>query len=80
MGLKELVAKYLAAAGSFGAAVPLEAFGISRAETEKVFSVLDEDYQISRFFHFSEQGGASYSINGFPQTHVALDAAIESLL
>ncbi len=80
MGLQDLVARYLAAAGSFGAAVPLEAFGLGREETEKLFSALDEDYQISRFFHFSERGGTSYNVNGFPQTHVALDEAIKTLL
>jgi len=47
MTLKELVDKYLEAAGGFGKPVPLSALGISREETERVFDVLDEDYHIS---------------------------------
>lgn len=76
MQLRELVDKYLALAGSFGCEVPLERFGLDRAETERLFSAFDEDYHISRYFHFSCGAGASYSINGFPQTHVSLDSAI----
>jgi hypothetical protein len=80
MELRQLVDKYLAAAGGFGAAVKLGVFGLTREETEKLFSALDEDYQISRFFDFSRREGESFSINGFPQTHIAIDAAIQSIL
>jgi hypothetical protein len=80
MDLRQLVDKYLAVSGDFGVAVPLRAFGLSREETEKLFSALDEDYQISRFFQFSQRDGHSFSINGFPQTHIAVDAAIQSIL
>jgi hypothetical protein len=80
MELRQIVEKYLASAGGFGAAVPLGAFGLTRQETEKLFSALDEDYQISRFFHFSRREGEIFSINGFPQTHIAIDAAIQSIL
>ena len=82
MELRQLIEKYLSAAGAsgFGASVPLSAFGLTREETEKIFSALDEDYQISRFFHFSQRDGASFSINGFPQTHIVIDAAIKSIL
>ena len=80
MTLKELVDKYLAAAGGFGKAVPLAALGISREETERVFDVLDEDYHISRFFHFAESDGAKFSINGVPATHVSIDPEINSIL
>jgi hypothetical protein len=82
MELRQLVDKYLVAAGAsgFGASVPLSAFGLTREETEKLFSALDEDYQISRFFSFSQRDGESYSINGFPQTHIAIKAAIQSIL
>ena len=80
MELRQIVEKYLASAGGFDAAVPLGAFGLSREETEKLFSALDEDYQISRFFDFSQRDGESYSINGFPQTHIVIDAAIQSIL
>jgi hypothetical protein len=80
MSLRELVEKYLAAAGSFGKSVPLDSLGISREETERVFDALDEDYHISRFFHFRYATGASFRINGFPQTHVSIDAGIKSIL
>jgi hypothetical protein len=84
MTLKELVDKYLAAAGGFGKPVPLAALGISREETERVFDVLDEDYHISRFFHFQNAAGAgsrtSFQINGFPQTHISIDSEIREIL
>ncbi len=84
MTLKELVDKYLAAAGGFGKPVPLSALGISREETERVFDVLDEDYHISRFFHFQNAAGAgsgtSFQINGFPQTHISIDSEIREIL
>lgn len=88
MNLKETVEKYLALAGEFGAAVPLAAFAMSREETEKFFSALEEDYHISRFLQFSldpktEAGGAPivvYQINGFPQTHLAIAAEIKGIL
>ncbi len=84
--MKEIVERYKKAAGGFGKTVPLGALGISREDTERAFDMLDEDYHISRFVHFVNAagagagGGASYSINGFPQTHVAMDAEIEGIL
>ena len=80
MPLSQLVDHYRALAGEFGRPVPLSAFQLGPAETERLFSGYDEDYHISRFFHFSEAGGTLFSINGFPATHVALDAEIESIL
>jgi hypothetical protein len=80
MSLRELIQRYLAAAGGFGKSVAISALGLSRAETEKAFDILDEDYHISRFFHFLNEAGESYLINGFPQTHVAIDLEIESIL
>ena len=80
MTLSELVARYTKAAAKFGDPVPFSAFGLSAEETARVFSSYDEDYHISRFFHFSEQGGSPIAINGEPATHVALDPEIESLL
>jgi hypothetical protein len=80
MSLRELVEKYLAAAGGYGKTVSIAALGLSREETEKVFDILDEDYHISRFFHFSNAVGASYQINGFPQTHISIDAEIQAIL
>jgi hypothetical protein len=80
MPLNHLVDRYRVLAGEFGHPVPLEGFQLGPAETERLFSGYDEDYHISRFFHFSEEGGTRFSINGFPATHVSLDAEIGSIL
>ena len=84
MTLKELVEKYLAASGGFGKTVPITALELSREETERVFDILDEDYHISRFFHFQNAAGAgsgaSFQINGFPQTHISIDSEIREIL
>jgi len=80
MTLRGAVEKYLAAGGGYGRGVALAAFGLGRADTEAMFSAFDEDYHFSRFFHFSNGAGESYSINGFPQTHVAIDAEIQEIL
>jgi hypothetical protein len=45
-----------------------------------MFGAFDEDYQISRFFHFSREAGEAFTIDGYPQTHVTIDAEIESAL
>jgi hypothetical protein len=80
MPLRELVNRYRSLAGEFGKPVPLAAFQLSDAETKRVFSAYDEDYHISRFFHFTQAEGSRFSINGIPATHVSLDAEIESIL
>ena len=81
MPLRELVAIYRACAGEFGQPVPLSAFGLPAKEAERLFSSYDEDYHISRFFHFSESsGGEKFLIDGVPATHVSLDAEIETIL
>lgn len=80
MHLREIVEKYLALAGGFGKPAPLGGFGLAREQTERTFSIFDEDYHISRFFHFSEAAGPSYRINGFAQTHVSIDSEIQSIL
>ncbi len=80
MPLRELVDRYLSVAVSFGIPAALSSFALSPAETERLFSSYDEDYHISRFFHFSQDASAQFSINGFPATHVAIDAEIESIL
>jgi hypothetical protein len=88
MTLRELVERYRSLAGGFGRPVALSAFGLGREETERLFGAFDEDYHISRFFHFSlnpttEPGGppvVAYQINGFPHTHVSLEAEIEAIL
>ena len=80
MTLRELVEKYRSIGGGFGRPAPLAAFGLAQAETEHLFGIYDEDYHISRFFHFSESDGERFFINGFAVTHVSLDAEIETIL
>ncbi|HKV03841.1 MAG TPA: hypothetical protein VJO53_01910 [Candidatus Acidoferrales bacterium] len=80
MTLREVIDKYLKAAGGYGRTIPLSSLGLSRDETESVFSLFDEDYHISRYFHFQCSAGANYAISGFPQTHVSIDAEIQSIL
>ncbi len=80
LSLRELVDRYRALAVGFAKPVPLAAFGLKSEETERVFSAFDEDYHISRFFHFTDSEGTRYSINGFPATHVSLDASIQTVL
>jgi hypothetical protein len=78
--LREVVEKYLAAGGGYGHEVALSALGFSREEVEDVFSALDEDYHIGRFFHFRQAAGESYTIDGFPQTHVTIDPDVQTIL
>jgi hypothetical protein len=80
IALRELVDRYLSAAVSFGVPVALSSFALSHSETERLFSSYDEDYHISRFFHFSQDAGTPFSINGFPATHVAIDPEIQTIL
>jgi hypothetical protein len=78
MTLSQIVEKYLAIAGGFTFLAPLADFGMQRSEVERVFSALDEDYHISRYFHFSQVSGPAYRINGFEQTHISIDEEIQS--
>jgi hypothetical protein len=80
MTLRELVEKYKAAAGGWGKSIPIASLALSREETESTFDILDEDYHISRFFDFQNAAGEKYSINGFPQTHISIDAEIQAIL
>jgi len=80
MPLRDLVRLYLSRTGNFGELVALSAFGLTNTETERLFSGYDEDYHISRFFHFSEAAGERFLVNGIPATHVSLDAEIETIL
>jgi hypothetical protein len=80
MPLRELVDRYLSLAVSFGVPVALSGLALDHSATERLFSGYDEDYHISRFFHFSADAGAPFSINGFPATHVAIDSEIQSIL
>jgi len=78
--LSQIVQKYLAVAGGYGKPIALSALGLSAKEIEVAFGTLDEDYHISRFLHFQCSAGANYQINGFPQTHVSIDAEIQTIL
>ena len=84
MNLRSVIDKYLAAAGAYGKSVAIESLGLSHEETERIFDMLDEDYHISRFFHFRDASGgdasASFTINGFPQTHISIDPEIQVIL
>jgi len=79
MSLQELYRVYTTIAVKPGEPVPLSAFQLSKEETEKLFSIFDEDYHISRFFHFGDVSAEKYSINGERATHVAIDAEISSI-
>jgi hypothetical protein len=78
--LADLIERYLGASGGYGKPAALAALGLSHAETESSLSQFDEDYMISRFLHFSMQSGEAFQINGFPQTHLIIDAAIQSIV
>jgi len=80
MPLRQLVDRYLALGGSFGTPVALAAFELTEPETENLFSSYNEDYHISRFFHFSNSAGPSYNIDNDPATHIAIAAEINSIL
>jgi len=80
MSLKELYRLYTSLAAKPGTPVPLSAFNLGRVETEKIFSIFDEDYNISRFFHFHHAHGDEYSINGEKATHVVIDPDIRLIL
>ena len=78
--LKEIVEKYLAAAGGYGKRSRSRRSDYRKKKSRDVFSTFDEDYHISRFFHFACAAGANFQINGFPQTHVSIDAEVQSIL
>jgi hypothetical protein len=86
MTLRETVEKYRALAGGFGRPVALSSFGLTPDEVTQHFGLFDEDYHISRFFRFtlatavSKTKDQTYLINGFPQSHVSIDAEIETIL
>lgn len=80
MPLHELYRIYTSLAAKPGTPVPLSAFRLRHAETEKLFSIFDEDYHISRFFHFHHEHGDEYSINGEKVTHVVIDPEIRLVL
>jgi hypothetical protein len=90
MDLAEFVKKYTELSAGFGRAVHLSEFGLGKAETEKVISTFDDDYQISRYMLLSRQPDEDllshpsdtrvYSINGFEVSHVSLAPGIRKLL
>jgi hypothetical protein len=78
--LRELVDRYDLLAHQSGEPVALSAFGLGDDETQSLFTTFDDDYHISRFFHFSNGEGKSYVIRGEPATHLFMDVAIRALL
>ena len=80
MNLKQMVDRYNSVAAKFGDEIPLTSFGLQPQETETLFNVLDEDYHISRFLHFSKREGTAYIISGSEATHISIDPAIQSIL
>jgi hypothetical protein len=88
MTFSEIVKRYLEIAGEFGSAVPLANFGLSKTETEKLFSAWDEDYQINRYMLLTLEAGKGqgegkhevYLINGFECTHITIQSQIQGLL
>ncbi len=67
-------------ASDFGEPAALTGFGLTKAETEQLFSDYNEDYHISRFFDFSEADGEKFSINDVPATHLSIDAEVLTIL
>jgi hypothetical protein len=89
MTFAEAVKRYLEIAGEFGRAAPLASFGLSKAETEKLFAAWEEDYQINRYMLLtceaargieSEGPHEAYTLNGFECTHVTFQPQIQQLL
>lgn len=80
MNLNEAVKKYLHISGGYGRSVALADFGLDREQTEHLFSAFDENYHISRYFHFTSRAGAGYKLNSFDYTHVSIDAEIQAIL
>jgi hypothetical protein len=80
MNLKEVVERYRKLAPRFCVPVSLSCFDLGVEETQKVFSSLDEDYHISRFFHFSNVAGKRFVVSGELATHVAIDEEIKTVL
>ena len=77
--LRELVDRYDLLAHQSGEPVALSAFGLGDDETQDLFTAFDDDYHISRFFHFSNGEGTAYVIRGESATHLLMDLAIRAL-
>ena len=60
MDLREVIEKYKSLAGDFGQpVVNFRALDFPNRKLKNFFGVFDEDYNISRFFHFSNVSGAT---------------------
>ncbi len=90
MELASIVKKYLEKTGGFDRPMHLSELGLSKAETEKILSALDEDYQISRYMLLSRERDETlgsfpsdsrvYLINDFECSHVTFTTGIQKLL
>jgi hypothetical protein len=90
MNLAALVTKYVEAAGGFGRPVHLSFLGLPRAETERIISAFDEDYQVSRYLLLSRErdealsslpeGERIYIVNGLECSHISFQPDIRRLL
>jgi hypothetical protein len=78
--LRELVDRYDLLVRQSAGPIALSAFGLADDATQSLFTTFDDDYHISRFFHFSSGAGKSYVIHGESVTHVSIDPAIRGLL
>lgn len=80
LNLKEVVERYCKLSGKFCVPVPLAGFDLGVEETTAVFTSLDEDYHISRFFHFTKVAGKCFEVSGERVTHIAIEEGIKTLL
>lgn len=78
--LREVVDRYIALSGGFDKPLPLSSFSLSDEELTQLFNAFDEDYHISRYFHFSNSNGKLYRIGGERATHLSIDATIQEIL
>jgi hypothetical protein len=78
--LREMVERYLALSGGFGRPLALSEFPLNEEQVVRLFSSFDEDYHISRFFHFSKSNARNYLIGGENVSNVSIDQAIEEIL
>jgi hypothetical protein len=87
--LAKAVTAYLKATGGFDRPLHLSRFGLSKLETEQLFSAWDEDYQISRYMILTRApedelanlspASRTYAVNGHETSHVAFRAEVQRL-
>ena len=90
MDLAAAVKRYLEITGGFDRPLHLSQLGLPKAETEKLVSAWDEDYQISRYMLLSRERDADlaafppdsrvYLINGYECTHLTFHRDVQKLL